>query len=169
MHCIPVLVSLAVCGSAALSGPIPLEARGPASNSLGSPSWSAYSAIALWSLEFNTGHIGVRSTDPAAPEFASSHVDAGEFMVTSSTSWRGVAGPTGAFSSELGDRMHSGPHPSGDGVGQFKVADLNYATPSRDPGDDGTDMLTIVPLPTTSALAGLGLFGLGVRRRRASI
>ena len=36
---------------------------------------------------------------------------------------------------------------------------------------DGTGEMTlnIVPLPTTSALAGLGLLGLGVRRRRVSL
>lgn len=106
-----------------------------APNAFGSPSWGAYMANSLNSLELGLGNIGDRLTDPTAYEVAADIVDPSEFMVSSFNSWRGDASPTGAFASELGNRMHFGLRAAGDGVMQFRLEDISFELVSSDPGN----------------------------------
>jgi len=103
-----------------------------APNAYGSPSWSAYTANALNSLENGFGNIGDRNTDPTAYEQLFGTYVAGDAMVTSYPSWRGVANPLAPFSGELGNRLHAGLHAYGDGTVQFSLEGLTFAFHSSD-------------------------------------
>jgi hypothetical protein len=78
-------------------------------NYFGSPSYNAYEANVMTGLLSGVSAMGDRSTDPLAYQLlntnANTLVAPGEMMVTGYPSWRGVAGPTGALTSELGNRM----------------------------------------------------------------
>lgn len=106
----------------------------PAPNFFGSPSWNAYLANALNSLENGLGEIGDRETDPTAYEiFADgAAVLPNELIVSSFPSWRGVADPSSPFDNERGNRLHFGIHVVGDGTMRFRLEDLSYEITSDD-------------------------------------
>ncbi len=107
-----------------------------APNFFNTPSWLAYQANAVNSLQNSLGNIGSRATAPTAYEIAGSTIQPGDIMVTSFNSWMGVAGPLASpFNNELGNRLHFGLHAFGDGTTQFRLDDLTYAIHSSDPGD----------------------------------
>lgn len=127
------IVAGAVLVSSPLSAGITLDVRASsAPNAFGSAAWASYAASALNSLENNLGNIGDRSTDPAAYEVLAGVAEAGDMMVSSFNSWRGATNPTGAFSSEYGNRLHFGLHAYGDGVEQFTLEDLTFDVSSSD-------------------------------------
>lgn len=130
-----IVTSLA--GSLSASATITLDVvASSAPNAFGSPSWNAYVANALNSLQTTHANIGSRSTDPTAYEIAGSFIQPGDIMVSSFTSWMGVAGPLAApFSAEHGNRLHFGLHAYGDGVNKFKLEDLTFALHSSDSTD----------------------------------
>jgi len=132
--CVCTVVALSAVGAATVAGPITLEVRASsAPNAYGSPSWNAYVGNALNSLRNNLGNVGDRTSDPTAYEIAPNNVAAGEFMVTSFKSWRGVADPAAPFAAELGNRMHFGLHALGDGTTQFRLVDVTFEITSSDP------------------------------------
>jgi hypothetical protein len=100
----------------------------------------------LNSLENGLGNIGDRNTDPTAYALLNGGYAAGEIIVTSNNSWRGQAGPTGAFAGEFGNREHYGLHIIGDGQTRFKLDDLSFFLASNGAGLD---------IPITS-FAGFG-------------
>lgn len=107
-----------------------------APNAFGSPNWGSYVTNALTSLEVNGGNIGDRDLSPAAYEILGpGDLTAGDLMVTSFPSWRGVAAPLAPFAGEYGNRLHFGLHAYGDGTTQFTLEDLSFAVHSSDPAD----------------------------------
>lgn len=106
-----------------------------APNVFGSPSWSAYAANALHSLENGLGTTSDRSLSPTAYEILVDYFDPGDVMVTSFNSWRGVANPVVPFNNEYGNRIHFGLHAFGDGGAlstRFRLSDLSYYINSSD-------------------------------------
>lgn len=106
-----------------------------APNAFGSPSWNAYAANALHSLEKGLGTTGDRNITPTAYEVLQDYFDPGDVMVTSFNSWRGVANPAVPFDNELGNRIHFGLHAFGDGgvdTTRFRLNDLTFAIDSSD-------------------------------------
>jgi hypothetical protein len=124
-----------VAASSLAAGSITIDVVASSAPNFGSPSWNGYVTNALNSLENGLGNIGDRNTDPTAYEIAGATVDPSDFMVSSFNSWRGDASPTGAFASELGNRMHFGLHAYGDGTTQFRLEDVNFEISSNDVGN----------------------------------
>lgn len=112
----------------------------PAPNFFGSPSWDAYAANAVDSLENSSGGIGDRNTDPTAYEVftSGSFVSAEELIVSDFSSWRGVANASSPFGGEFGNRLHFGLHIVGDGATMFRLEDLTYEITSGDGDELGT-------------------------------
>jgi len=106
-----------------------------APNAFGSPSWSGYSANALYALENDLAMNVDRSVDPTGYERAPAQIPAGDIAVTSFKSWRGVLSPAAPFHDEYGNRLHFGMHAYGDGSTQFTLEDLTFELHSSDPGD----------------------------------
>jgi hypothetical protein len=79
-----------------------------APNAFGSPSFDAWQANAINSLRNGLGNIGDPTTDPTAYVQLNGTYNPGDAMVTSFPAWQGTADPTGAFASELGNRIHAG-------------------------------------------------------------
>lgn len=122
-----VAVLAALLAPTASAGTVTLDVNvSSAPNVFGSPSWSGYAVNALNSLENGLGDIGDRSTAPTAYEVLTGSATPGDMMVTSFHSWRGMANPSGAFASELGNRLHGGLHVYGDGTTRFALEDLNF-------------------------------------------
>jgi hypothetical protein len=127
------LVVLCVMAGSATAGTIAITVRASsAPNAFGSPSWSAYAANAMSSLQSGGGNVGDRNVDPTAYEILGPSFEPGDAMVTSFNSWRGLAGPTGAFAGELGNRLHFGMAAIGDGSEQFTLRDVTFAITSSD-------------------------------------
>ena len=101
----------AMAGSAAMASPAPPVTitvfPSLAPNAYGSPSWAGYMANAQTGLQNGLSTVGDRNTDPTGYQVVSS-IAANQPLVTSYPSWDGVANPTGAFSSEEGNRLHFG-------------------------------------------------------------
>lgn len=123
----------AVAALPAMGMAISIEiAPSSAPNVFGGPSWPAYQANALNSLENGLGNIGNRNTDPTAYEILLGTYAPGDVMVTSGNSWRGQANPPAPFAGEHGNRLHFGLHVFGDGQTQFRLNDLTFAITSSD-------------------------------------
>lgn len=103
-----------------------------APNAYGSSSWSGYAANALSSLQGGGGNVGTRATDPTAYEMLGSSYEAGDVMVSSFNSWRGVPSPSSPFASEYGNRLHFGLAAVGDGSETFTLADVSFSITSTD-------------------------------------
>ena len=106
-----------------------------APNVFGSPSWNAYAANALNSLENGLGTTGDRNITPTAYEVLADYFDPGDVMVTSFNSWRGTANPAVPFDNEYGNRIHFGLHAFGDGGAgstRFRLSDLSFYINSSD-------------------------------------
>jgi hypothetical protein len=103
-----------------------------APNAFGSPSYSGWVANSIAALEIGAPTMG----DPTSPTYyqAQSNVTNREGIVTSFASWLGQAGPTGAYASELGNRMAFGVFINGDGT-QFSISQLSFNATSNDAGD----------------------------------
>lgn len=114
-----------------------------------SSSWWAYLATAMYSIENNAGPIGDPATDPTAYRILPSSLNSagyhvvtaitpGEITVSGFHSWNGVAkpdvpDPLDPFGNEYGSRIHFGLHIIGDGVTQFRLANLWNDMNSNDP------------------------------------
>lgn len=125
-----------IAAAPALAGSsITLDVRpSSAPNAFGSPSWNGYAANALNALQNGLTTLGDRNTDPtgytAFPN--GSFISPGDMMVTSYSSWRGIANQASPFSSELGNRLHFGLHAYGDGTQEFTLADVAFNMTSSD-------------------------------------
>lgn len=108
-----------------------------APNFFGSPSWGGYAANALAALRSNTLVNGDRNTDPTGYTGYTygALIAPGDVIVTSYSSWRGVANPAAPFDSEYGNRLHFGLHATGDGTTRFTLDDVQFDMHSSD-GDD---------------------------------
>ncbi len=102
-----------------------------APNAFGSPSY-AQAAINVGEAMYQ----GVSTYGAAGPtQFnAVSNVTAAQTIVTGFPSWMGVAGPTGAYANELGNRMSFAVGINGDGT-QFSISQLSITMASSDPGN----------------------------------
>jgi len=130
------LLMVCLAGASLATADITIEViPSSAPNAYGSPSWSAYMANALYSLENGLGNLGDRNTDPTAYEIAPAQILPGEIAVTSFKSWRGQVAPPAPFLNELGNRLHFGLHAYGDGQAQFRLEDLTFELHSSDPWD----------------------------------
>lgn len=124
---------VAAMASSAFAGTITVTVTpSSAPNAYGSSSWSAYAANALSSLEAGGGNVGTRATDPTAYEMLGTSYEAGDVMVTSFNSWRGVSSPGAPFASEYGNRLHFGLAAVGDGSVTFTLADVSFSITSTD-------------------------------------
>ncbi len=105
-----------------------------APNVFGSPSWNAYAANALNSLNNGLGTTGNRNLSPTAYEVLNGTFAPGDVMVTSFNSWRGVANPPLPFAGEYGNRIHFGLHAYGNGQldSQFRLNTLTFYINSSD-------------------------------------
>ena len=99
-------------------------------NAFGSPSYNA--AVANQIQGLLTGQTTVGAAGPTQYN-AQSSVTSAEAVVTGFPSWMGVAGPTGAYANELGNRMHFGVLIDGGGT-QFSISQLSFSMTSTDPG-----------------------------------
>ncbi len=105
-----------------------------APNVFGSPSWAGYLSNAMTGLAQGLSNVGgTRDADPTAYERLGSSFEAGDAMVTSFSSWHGVAGDAAPFDSERGNRLHFGLLAQGTGGTQFSLSDVGYEVASSDP------------------------------------
>lgn len=137
LHIFGIIVSIAIAPvTPVLASNINIDVfASSAPNVFGSPSWSAYAANALHSLENGLGSTGNRNLSPTAYEVLVDYFDPGDVMVTSFNSWRGVANPVVPFNNEYGNRIHFGLHAFGDGGPssiRFRLSDLSYYINSSD-------------------------------------
>ncbi len=102
-----------------------------APNAYGSPSWGAYMANVMQALQNGLLSVGDRSADPTAYEEIVRFTP-GDVMVTSFSSWRGVAEPPVPFNNEYGNRLHFALVALGDGTERFTLADVQFAILSSD-------------------------------------
>jgi len=80
-----------------------------APNFYGSPSWSGYRDNAMYALRNGlTSYGGDPTITPTAYSALGESVNVGANLVTGFPSWMGYANPTGAFASEMGNRIHFG-------------------------------------------------------------
>jgi hypothetical protein len=73
-------------------------------------------------------------TGPAAFNAQTTSINPSQGIVTGFNSWMGVADPTGAYASELGNRM-SFAVAILDAGSQFSISELSFSATSSDPGD----------------------------------
>lgn len=119
--------------SAAVTHAAPIIAVTPwlAPNAYGSPSWTAAEANAIYAEERGLTTYGA----PGPSQFnAQSNITTTQGIVTGFPSWMGVAGPTGAYANELGNRMTFGLSILGNGT-QFSISQLSFDSFSTDPGN----------------------------------
>lgn len=109
------IAAAVVCSSSISQAAILLDVYPAfAPNAFGSPSWSAYVTNAHTGIMSPVGDVGDRTTDPTAfelvdssnPSAPTNQIQPSEMIVTPFNSWRGMAGPTGAFAGEFGNRVH---------------------------------------------------------------
>ncbi|MEK9645756.1 MAG: hypothetical protein VW547_09450 [Alphaproteobacteria bacterium] len=100
----------------------------------GSPSWSTYLSNAMTGLAQDLWNVGgARDTDPTTYEQLGTSFQAGDAMVTSFSSWRGVANAASPFDNERGNRLHFGLLGQGTDGTQFSLSDVGYQVASSDP------------------------------------
>lgn len=120
---------LAFSPSGAKAGLVVKQFWSPAPNAYGSPSWGGYVANAQTGIQGGGVNVGDRNTDPTGYEILSTFTP-GDMMVTSFTSWRGVAGPLAPFAGEYGNRLHVGASIISDTA--FTLADVTFDYQSSD-------------------------------------
>jgi hypothetical protein len=121
-----------------------------APNRWGSSSYDGYAANALAALESGgCGSVG----DPSQPtDYSSvSQINGDENVVTGFSSWLGNADPTGAFASELGNRVTFGLLVDGNGL-QVSAGNVSFTMASTDPGNSLGYTETIADLGSGSNL-----------------
>ncbi len=123
-----ILLALPASGSAEIT--VAVHAHS-APNGFGSPSWGAYMANVMQALQNGLLSVGDRTTDPTAYEKIVRFTP-GDVMVTSFSSWRGIAEPLAPFAGEYGNRLHFALVALGDGVERFTLADVQFSILSSD-------------------------------------
>ena len=101
-----------------------------APNGYGSPNYSGYAANAIYALENGLTSYG----DPSSPSYytqAPAVMSVLNNIVTGFSSWNGVANPTGAYASELGNRLHFGLDVRGNGS-LISIDQLSFSMASTD-------------------------------------
>jgi PEP-CTERM motif len=126
------LISPAI--SFASTGVTAVEFASPAPNAYGSPSYPGWQSNAVNALENNLSSVGNPVTDPTAYYQVTTGTDSSN-VVTDYNSWNGLANPTGAFASELGNRLQFGVRFDGNGT-PIALANLAFNMVSSDPGDE---------------------------------
>jgi len=125
-------VVLALTGSSwAIGFPQMTVTPSLAPNAYGSPSFAGYQANAMYALEHGLSSYG----DPTLPTYyqaAPATLLVSQNIVTGFASWNGLANPTGAFASELGNRLTFGLHILGNGT-RFSISQLSFVGISTDP------------------------------------
>lgn len=108
------------------------ECFSSAPNAFGSPSWASYVSNAITGIQNGCTATG----DPTQPNYYQSQTTflPGQLIVTDYNSWDGQANPTGAFSGELGNRLHAGLFvtDNGNSADQFSLSELNFNMSSSD-------------------------------------
>ena len=104
-----------------------------APNFYGSPSWSGYQTNAMTGLQTNTNVVGNRATNPTGYIGGLTSINPSGIEVTSFPSWDGVANPSGAFASELGNRLHFGVTITS--AKPFDLAEVSFSIASNDAGN----------------------------------
>jgi hypothetical protein len=97
-----------------------------------SPSWLPYVTNALTGIEADGAEIGDRLVSPEAYEPVTGPVPPFEMIYTEFPSWRGLADPTGAFSGEMGNRVHFGLHLVAAPTTPFSLSQLEWSLDSDD-------------------------------------
>jgi hypothetical protein len=97
-----------------------------APNAFGSPSFSTYQSNAIYALQNGLSSSG----NPLLPSYYQQLADGATIdehlnTVTGFNSWDGVAGPSGAFASELGNRLTFSLHILGNGE-EFSISQLSF-------------------------------------------
>jgi hypothetical protein len=103
-----------------------------APNAYGSPSYNA--AVANEIAGLLAGQTTYGAAGPTQFNAQTTTVTSAQVVVTGFNSWMGVAGPTGAYANELGNRMHFGVLIDGQGT-QFSISQLSFNMHSTDPGN----------------------------------
>jgi hypothetical protein len=101
-----------------------------APNVFGSPSFSGAEANAVKGME----NGGVATGSGPTAFIPQSNVTAAQAIVTPFPSWMGVAGPTGLYANELGNRMTFAGSIIDTG-GTFSISQLSFSATSSDPGN----------------------------------
>jgi hypothetical protein len=125
-----VACSLAIVPMAAKSAITIDVTPSSAPNGNGSPSFSGYAANAIYALENGLTSYG----DPSSPSYytqAPTVMSVLNNIVTGFPSWNGVANPTGAYASELGNRLHFGLDVRGNGS-LISISELSFSATSTD-------------------------------------
>lgn len=125
-----VACSLAIVPMAAKSAITIDVTPSSAPNGNGSPSFSGYAANAIYALENGLTSYG----DPSSPSYytqAPAVMSVLNNIVTGFSSWNGVANPTGAYASELGNRLHFGLDVRGNGT-EISIDQLSFSMASTD-------------------------------------
>ena len=101
-----------------------------APNGYGSPNYSGYFGNAIYALENGVASYG----DPSSPSYytqAPAVMSVLNNIVTGFSSWNGVANPSGAYASELGNRLLFGLDVRGNGT-EISIDQLSFSMASTD-------------------------------------
>jgi hypothetical protein len=104
-----------------------------APNAFGSPNWDPWIGNSYQAQYNGSSSFGTVGT-PAYYLANNLVTDRAQVIVTGYNSWMGDANPTGAFSAELGNRMHFGLHIFGNG-NKFAINDVKFDSSSTGDGD----------------------------------
>lgn len=102
-----------------------------APNAFGSPSFSSAEANAVQGMM----NGGVPTGSGPTAFIPQSNVTSAQAIVTGFPSWMGVAGPTGAYANELGNRMTFGLSAISNPQNEFSISRLSFNATSSDPGN----------------------------------
>jgi len=102
-----------------------------APNAFGSPSFSGAEANAVQGM-MNGGVATGSGPTAFTPQ---SNVTSAQGVVTNFNSWMGVAGPTGAYSAELGNRMTFAVSAISDPANMFSISQMSFNATSTDPSN----------------------------------
>jgi hypothetical protein len=102
-----------------------------APNAFGSPSFSTAEANAVQGM-MNGGVATGSGPGAFTPQ---SNVTSAQVVVTGFNSWLGVAGPTGAYAAELGNRMTFAVSVIGSPTSMFSISQMSFNATSTDPGN----------------------------------
>jgi hypothetical protein len=125
-----VACSLAIVPMAAKSAITIDVTPSSAPNGYGSPNYSGYVGNAIYALENGLASYG----DPSSPSYytqAPAVMSVLNNIVTGFSSWNGVANPSGAYASELGNRLLFGLDVRGNGA-EISIDQLSFVMSSTD-------------------------------------